>query len=199
MSPKKLKSIRILVVGEKDFKYIFEDAAGIPPTSVSNDFISLTAKTELGERKEKGKKKYPILWLQKPLEGIGGREWFNRLKDFSPNALILFVEPETELSFYQAAMQENYIRILESLDLNETKADKLAKKLKILFLFALDNDSDPMKTKDYLVELHKLRLIYQEKFPAAAFREVMMNIKKPEHSEVIDLLEMVRQVFEDEF
>jgi hypothetical protein len=196
MSPKKLKSIRILVVGEKNYKHIFEDAAGIPATSVSNDYISLTSKAELGSR---DKKKYPVLWLQKPLEGIGGREWFNRLKDFSLNALILFVEPETKLSFYQAAMQENYIRILESLDLNEKKADKLAQKLKILFLFVLDNASDPMKTKDYLVELHKLRLIYQEKFPSAAFREVMMNINKPNHAEVVDLLEMVRQVFEDEF
>ena len=199
MAPKKLNSIRILVVGDRDYKYIFEDAAGIPATSVSKDFISLTAKAELGKEGDKGKNKYPVLWLQKPLEGIGGREWFNRLKDFSPNALLLFVEPSTELSFYQAAMQENYIRILESLDLDENKADKLAKKLKILFLFVLDNESDPMKAKDYLVELHKLRLIYSEKFPKAAFREVMMNIEKPKHSEVVDLLEMVRQVFEDEF
>lgn len=75
MTPKKLNSIRILVVGHRDYKYIFEDAAGIPATSVSNEFISLTAKAELGKVGDKGKNKYPVLWLQKTIR----RNWGPRM------------------------------------------------------------------------------------------------------------------------
>jgi hypothetical protein len=199
----KLTSIRIIAVGMKDYRYLFEDAIGLPATSLSNDYISLMAKAQLGEGKsmvqESAVNTYPILWLQPPLTFPYGREWWLKMRKFQPNALIIFLEPDIDLNFYQAALQEYYNKILDVLDLDEKKADKLAEKLKILFLFVLDNSVDEgLKAKDYLFELHKIRMIYQHKFKAAAFREVMLNMKNPIKAELTDLLEMVRQVFEDE-
>ena len=116
-----------------------------------------------------------------------------------PNSIFFFLEAGVEPSFYKAAMQEYYNKLLDLLDPDSKKADKLAKNLKILFLFIMDtSEEDGSKTKDIIVELQPLRLIYAQKFSRAAFREVMLNTKNPDKEDIQDLFQMIKQVFEEE-
>ena len=200
---KKLESIRIVVVGNQDYKYLFEKVVGSPIDLESDRYASVLAKANLKDdfqgKKDKNMKSYSINWVQAPLKFPYGREWWLKMKKFMPNAIFFFLESETQPSFYKAAMQEYYNKLLDLLDPDPKKADKLAKNLKILFLFVMDTSVDRGSlTKDLIVELQPLRLIYAQKFNNAAFREVMFNLKNPEKEDILDLLQMVKQVFEEE-
>ena len=200
---KELKSIRIIVVGSQDYKYLFEKVVGSPIDLESARYASVSAraslKSDLHGKEDKNRKIYPVSWIQAPLKFPYGREWWLKMKTFMPNAIFFFLEAGVEPSFYKAAMQEYYNKLLDLLDPDSKKADKLAKNLKILFLFIMDtSEEDGSKTKDIIVELQPLRLIYAQKFSRAAFREVMLNTKNPDKEDIQDLFQMIKQVFEEE-
>ena len=190
---------RIIVISSQDFTFLLKslsgdtfifDASNSPIYSLSLPSEEINA---LFPDLKEDYKDYKIQWIQPSLKEPMGRELWVTLQKFQPNIFFIFIDQNVDYDYYNGLLQNLYSRILESLDTDFEKAEKLAREHKIIFLVFYRYRSLVLKQ---LVQFMHFFNSFKQTFEEAEVHERKIDFDAPGDLELLKMLIFVWDLFQ---
>lgn len=127
---------RIIVLSPTNISHLFKSISG--DTFLLDESESPVLSLSLPQEEVKIlfpdlDQEFKIKWIQPPLITHLGRDLWITLSNFQPNIFFIFLDNNTDFAYYNAILQNLYIRLLEHLDEDIQKAEKKAREVNIIF------------------------------------------------------------------
>ena len=140
---------------------------------------------------------YEIVAVDTPGDFTLRRQWRVAMAKYKADGILFLLDPTQNIMVQKSAMEDAFNYYLDSLDMKQQKANRIAREKKALFYFVvnkidlLGNSKD--KAKEFLENFNETLKAYYEKFPKSIFEEGFISVQNSPFEKLDAIFEKVKQ------
>ena len=144
---------------------------------------------------------YEIVAVDTPGDFTLRRQWRVAMAKYKADGILFLLDPTQNIMVQKSAMEDAFNYYLDSLDMKQQKANRIAREKKALFYFVvnkidlLGNSKD--KAKEFLENFNETLKAYYEKFPKSIFEEGFISVQNSPYEKLDAIFEKVKQALYD--
>lgn len=144
---------------------------------------------------------YEIVAVDTPGDFTLRRQWRVAMAKYKADGILFLLDPTQSILVQKSAMEDAFNYYLDSLDMKQQKANRIAREKKALFYFVvnkidlLGNSSE--KAKDFLDNFSETLKAYYEKFPKSTFEEGFISVQNSSYEKLDAIFENVKLALYD--
>ena len=138
---------------------------------------------------------YEIVAVDTPGDFTLRRQWRVAMAKYKADGILFLLDPTQNIMVQKSAMEDAFNYYLDSLDMKQQKANKIAKEKKALFYFVVNKidllNNSTQKAKDFLDNFAETLKAYYEKFPKSIFEEGFISVQNSPYEKLDAIFEQV--------
>ena len=144
---------------------------------------------------------YEIVAVDTPGDFTLRRQWRVAMAKYKADGILFLLDPTQNIMVQKSAMEDAFNYYLDSLDMKQQKANKIAKEKKALFYFVVNKidllNNSTQKAKDFLDNFAETLKAYYEKFPKSIFEEGFISVQNSPYEKLDAIFEQVKKALYD--
>ena len=144
---------------------------------------------------------YEIVAVDTPGDFTLRRQWRVAMAKYKADGILFLLDPTQNIMVQKSAMEDAFNYYLDSLDMKQQKANKIAKEKKALFYFVVNKidllNNSTQKAKDFLDNFAETLKAYYEKFPKSIFEEGFISVQNSPYEKLDEIFEQVKKALYD--
>ena len=129
------------------------------------------------------------------------RQWRVAMAKYKADGILFLLDPTQNIMVQKSAMEDAFNYFLDSLDMKQQKANKIAKEKKALFYFVVNKfdllNNSTQKAKDFLDNFAETLKAYYDKFPKSIFEEGFISVQNSPYEKLDEIFEQVKKALYD--
>lgn len=136
---------------------------------------------------------YEIVAVDTPGDFTLRRQWRVAMARYKADGIIFLLDPTQNVMIQKSAMEDAFNYYLDSLNMKQHRANKIALEKRALFYFIvnkidlLNNSSD--RAKEFLDNFKDTLKAYHERFPKSIFKQSYISVHKSEYDKIDAIFE----------
>ena len=144
---------------------------------------------------------YEIVAVDTPGDFTLRSQWRVAMAKYKADGILFLLDPTQNIMVQKSAMEDAFNYYLDSLDMKQQKANKIAKEKKALFYFVVNKidllNNSTQKAKDFLDNFAETLKAYYEKFPKSIFEEGFISVQNSPYEKLDEIFEQVKKALYD--
>lgn len=144
---------------------------------------------------------YEIVAVDTPGDFTLRRQWRVAMAKYKADGILFLLDPTQNVMVQKSAMEDAFNYYLDSLDMKQAKANRIAREKKALFYFVVNKidllNNSEAKAKDFLDNFSETLKAYYEKFPKGIFEEGFISVQNSPYERLDAIFERVKKALYD--
>lgn len=144
---------------------------------------------------------YEIVAVDTPGDFTLRRQWRVAMAKYKADGILFLLDPTQNIMVQKSAMEDAFNYYLDSLDMKQAKANRIAREKKALFYFVVNKidllGNSESKAKEFLDNFSETLKAYYEKFPVSVFKQGFISVQNSPYEKLDAIFEQVKQALYD--
>lgn len=140
---------------------------------------------------------YEIVAVDTPGDFTLRRQWRVAMAKYKADGILFLLDPTQSILVQKSAMEDAFNYYLDSLDMKQQKANRIARDKKALFFFVVNKidllGNSKEKAKDFLESFSETLKAYYEKFPKSIFKNGYISVQNSPYEKLDEIFEEVKK------